>query len=271
MRKSYQYFAGVKHPQWENECLNIYFLLKIAGIDLVKREPAWGGDYRVLFIDSIKNDVKFENDGQAQVRKLCKQEKFQQATTLLVTWGLRCWGSRELNEIDNLCVFISGLPAVKAEIHVLLTSRGKCQTKIEQHIYFLTHYLLVVFKYGVTPSKIPTSQQLIVKDLICRLSSPWDTLLNSPRRDLNAELCFELFWVTLLASKNLEDLVLPDRYFTFLFPQTLKLLFKPLDGVKNIKLAKRYFAFYHKVYHQSILATILLQEIYGNSLEVEFT
>jgi hypothetical protein len=245
---AYRYFRNLRQDSFcENECVNILFLQNIAKLNLIER-PWCPKDYRIRFILSIKHDLMFDPHGECakNIVQLCKRQKYKHATTEIVTYGLQLWLQTDLNQIASFCKFVSNLPALNEIIEVTFTSQGKCSAKIEQYLYFLTHYLLVLFRYA--------------RNIMSRLWIPWQILLTSHRIELHTELILEIFWVSLLSKKYLVGLVLPKHYYTFLQSETLKLLFTPFNDQMPDKKSHQ-FIFFHRLYHQSILAIILLNLI----------
>lgn len=201
--------------------------------------------------------------GRAKISDVCKsiavflsKQAFQKATNLLVRFGLRTWVEKDAEQkIQELCSGVVHLPSLARHPYVTFTSKGKIAANCEQYLYFLAHYLLVIFAYDQR-KQITVSLELVLP-VLNLLWMVWDILLTHEER----ELCFECLWVTDLSLKYIgSKLPLPVAYGVSWRSATLALICRPLRLTRQ-----NTFLFHHRQY-TAMLAIIIL----GNKVAIDF-
>lgn len=219
---SYNYFMTKKTQYHKIECLNIVFLQYVSGLRIVNNRH-WinENDYRAqfTFAKQLDNDTK-ENEMLETIRNFINTKSYDQATSILVEIGMRFWLSDGPDRVMQWCQTVLDLPELSA-VEIFFLKNGQISKKSEQFLYFLTHSLLVPFKYGLqTECSLPF--KLVLRVLSFLWKYWWRLLSKAPVR--HREISFEILLVTQLTIMENPLLKLPKNYENIFKKKTLALL-----------------------------------------------
>lgn len=261
-----EYFQQWKTPACVNESIHIFFLKS-----LLKKNQKWPAsidreDPRFIFCHfknhgtEAKTHAEKNNnfiDDVKWLQSAIKSKKFFSATAYLVHVGLQYWNNNQVSSLLSLLESIS-LP----DHNFTFTTTRNCFSQSTLYIfYFFTHYLLILFRYGLeTPATMQLSIGLRekVRFIFEKLWLVWGMVLVFPHENL--EVCLELCWVAQLGNER--KIPLPGNFMEYV-EKTHELLRNVYSSTKRKKMPTfnklKSFAFYHRLYHQAILGLFVLQ------------
>ena len=278
MKKSFEYFRQWTTSTFRNECVNIIFLQYV--IDQTKPEQeiissffTKEEDPRLRFLHESKLPVKtnrnkfleskFKEWVQCIIVRL-KGGKYAEATNLLVYLGLELWcenNPKAVYElIENVLQNLRAFTKSKGKISLTYTRHGRLAQKVQQYLYFLTHILLILFRYGLSPLPIPTSLQTDVFMVTGELLEIEQELGGSSFLSDNEEVWLEICWVLLLSKKMGGKDVVPSfnttRLIRFLERNSSSILVP-----ERLYARQKSFFFFHSLYHTEALRLVVAKEL----------
>ena len=250
VKVAYRFFLTKQTTYFKNEIFNIIFLQYVTGLKIVNPNR-WRkeNDYRIKFTFSQKIDTNVnEQENLRAISKFLQSGSYDKATSIFVETGIGFWLSKQPKQrVPQWCRLVSGLPELSS-VKIRFLSNGKISKESERYLYFLTHILLVLFKYGLLVESFLPVELLRVLSILWK---HWGELLSTAPLH-HMELSFEILLVTKLAIKFHPDIILPQNYQSLL-TKTMFLILCPSQIPK-----KRAFEFHHSLYHAAILGLQLV-------------
>lgn len=243
---AYDYFSSTRDGK--TECLNIHFLQYVIDETIIRDLSTLkdSNDYRVQMI-TRSSPSPLEGNELKVLPKYLRNNKASQATGTVVAYILTAAMLRQNSLI--LAAEEAILPLVAGEVELEWTVKGPIKKISSDKIYFLTHTLLGMTCYGIWREKVGSVDFLI--KIVSKLFRPWETLL---LREVNADICIEVLWVTLIVCRYCDTGDFLPHNFQNLKNNTISLM---LPVNKTI----RHYHEYHDLYHRSMIILAIVKEL----------
>jgi hypothetical protein len=264
-----------------NELTNIYFLLSTlshqgkreAQLYVQKYEPALSSTKREIrnsFYTKEFDSKKSFSYGMCE-NSLCdalSYKDYTSATFHIVEHGLTRWKHEGKCEFSNE-VYQNVQKCLYDGVDIQIKERShQCLYQSTSKIYFLTHFLLIVYQYGNLPLThchfLVDHPYLSLMILILKfLVRAWNMFLVSSSLP-QQELIFEICWVWYLSEKYIgipkegpEEILKLKTKTEELWKKYMRSSHQKMRKVSAKKFSWNGYRYYHRQYHTAILALFL--------------
>lgn len=288
--KCFCYFSQYGRKHTTHEMLNVVFLESV----IFQREQKYIKKYIKQHVDDIirlqlTNDIRFsfvpkelhhqektkvfppfesENDLVSYIQR----KQYQEATYHLVTLALHIWHESKLSEniaATKLLVFTEALQICLDDLTpITLNLHHHCVESAKCKLYFLTHYILCIFLYGLKSCSHdhPCYENVIV--CFKFLLRAWKILAFYPTQ--NQELILEIYWIYLIICKNmkfrpgprLQELVDISQLTLAAYLKEVSTSLKTSKKNTKVPILHTFswskYKIFHKEYHTAILALFII-------------